>query len=221
MVWLRAITLAAGAVVGGVSLARNRLDQEIERKIDARIEEAKDEAIKDLDGAVQRFVRRQFLTFARNLAIKSSIVCLAVLGRVFGLYSHEIMAYAILAILIGFWIFDTINIWPNLKLMFVHARRANWNVFQALRDLVAAEVFDKAYDHVMQETKDEKVKYWIAVSRYSPEKISTQIAEALSEVAASASVGIVRTRAGVVIARMVAMMAIYSAAVTYVLMAVR
>ena len=117
-------------------------------------------------------------------------------------------------------IYDLINIWPNLKLLFVHSRKAKWNLLQALRNLVAAEVFDRAYAHVMEETRDKKVKYWIAASRYNPEKISSHVAEALSEVAAAASVRIVRTRAGVVILRMASVMAIYSAVITYVLFVV-
>ena len=216
----RVITIAAGVVGGGLALARNQLDKEIEKKIDARIDQARDDAIADLDSAVQTFVRRQFLTFARNLGIKASVVAIVVSGRLLNLYSHDVMGWAILACLGGFMIFDAINIWPNLKLMFVHAKRARWNLLQALRNLVAAEVFDKAYSHVMQETRDNNVKYWIAMSRYNPEKISTHIAEALSEIAAAASIGIVRTRAGVVLARMAAMMAIYSTVVTYVMVAV-
>lgn len=216
----RAITLAAGIVGGGVALARDRLDKEIEKKIDARIDQARDEAIADLDNAVQVFVRRQFLTFTRNLGVKAGVVSLVVGGRLLSLYDRGVMGWLILACLVGFLIFDAVNIWPNAKLMFGHAKRAKWNLLQALRNLVAAEVFDKAYSHVMEETKDKKVKYWIAVSRYNPEKISTHIADALSQVAAAASVGIVRTRAGVVIARMAAMMAIYSAVVTYVMLVV-
>ena len=173
-----------------------------------------------LGRAVDRFVQRQFLTFSRNLAIKSSLVSLIFLGRIFEFYSRDIMGWLILASLGGFMIFDLVNIWPNLKLMLNHAKRAKWNMIQALRDLVAAEVFDRAYAHVMEETRDKKVKYWIAASRYNPEKISTHVAEALSEVAAAASVRIVRTRAGVVILRMASVMAIYSAVITYVLFVV-
>ena len=136
----RALTIAAGVVSGGVALARNRLDKEIEKKLDARIDQARDEAIADLDSAVDRFVQRQFLTFSRNLAIKSSLVSLIFLGRIFEFYSRDIMGWLILASLGGFMIFDLVNIWPNLKLMLNHAKRAKWNMIQALRDLVAAEV---------------------------------------------------------------------------------
>lgn len=218
---LRAVTLAAGIVGGGVALARNRLDKEIEKKIDARIIEARDDAIAELDSTIASLIRRQVLVFGRNLLIKAALAGTVVAGRLAGLYDREIMGWALLALVGGFMIYDFANMWPNLKLGFQHARKANWNPARALRSYVAADVFDRAYEHVMEETQDKKVKYWIALSRYQPEQISEKIASALSQVAAAASVDIVRTRAVVGGSQIAAMMAIYSITLTWAVIAVR
>ncbi len=218
---LRAITLAAGIVGGGLTLARNRLDKEIEKKVDARINEARDDAIVELESTVEAFVKRQVFIFMRNILIKGSLVGVVVAGRFAQLYDRDTMGWILLTLVGLFMIYDAANLWPHLKLGFQHARKARWNPAQALRAYVAADVFDTAYERVMEETQDTKVKYWIALSRYRPEEISEKIASALSQVAAAASVRIVRTRAAVGGLQILGMMAAYSGTLTYVLLAVR
>ena len=60
----RALVSAAAVIGGGVTFARRKLDVEIQKKVNARIEEARDAAIAELRAEVDRLVSEQFLTFA-------------------------------------------------------------------------------------------------------------------------------------------------------------
>ena len=221
MSFLRAIGLAAGILGGGVALARNRIDREIERKIDARIAEARDEAVLALEDEVARVVSTALSRFVRNLILKASAVLLIVAGRLAGLYSAEIMHWMILACVAVFMMIDIFNSWPHVMTAIREIRKAGWNMLDALRAFVSASAFDRAYERVVEETSDPKVKYWIAASRYSQDDISKRIAEAVSDVAARSSVKIVRVRALSAALRGSVWMAAYSAMISWVLFNLR
>ena len=218
MAWFRILATAATLVGGGAALARNQLDKEIQKKIDAKINEARDDAIADLHQAVDSFVADQLTGFVRNLAFKAIVVAFVIGAYPLGLYNATAMKLATAFSLTLFMIRDIWVLSPTLRLVFAHAKEARWNLLEALRTMIATDVFDKAYDQVMEETQDKKVKYWMALSRHTPESISDQTANAISSVAASASVPIVRKYAGAAIAKAATLLALYSATLTGVLM---
>lgn len=211
----RVIGIAAAALSGGAALARNQLDKTIEKKIDAKIIEAQDIAIRDLDHQIKTIVSEQLIAFTRNLVFKVTFIAILVILYFLGIFERDALRYIISFALILFLIRDAWAIYPTAKQLWTLSRQHEWNLFQALREMVAANVFDQAYEQVMDETKDPKVKYWIALSRYSKEDISEQIADAISKVAATASVPIVRTHAGLAIGRAIFLLVAYSATLTW------
>ena len=215
MSWIRAIGIAAGLVSGGVALARNRLDHEIDRKVEARIETARAEALKALEDEVDVVIRKAVYSFSRNLLIKAIAVGGIVSGRIGGLYDRPMMAILILVCVGCFLCWDVLRAIPAIRLGWPHLRKANWNPLKALRAHVGATIFDKAYERVIEETQEKRVKYWIAASRHNPDDISTRIAEAVSEVAAAASVRIVRARLIVAALWVALLSSIYSGLLAY------
>lgn len=216
----RVIGLAAAAVTGGAALARNQLDRKIEQKIEAKIEEAQQNAILDLEAQVKTIVSEQLRGFIQNLLFKAVFIAFIVALYFLGVLEREPMGYVVALALALFLVRDAIVSYPTIKQLWTLSKRHKWNIFQAIREMVAATVFDNAYEQVMEQTKDSKVKYWIALSRYSQEDISQQIADAISEVAATASVPIVRTHAGIALAKAGIMLIAYSATLTWALIAI-
>lgn len=206
----RAIGIAAAALSGGAAIARNQLDKKIEQKIDAKIKEAQINAIEELEGQVQTIISDQLIAFMRNLLFKAGFIALLIGLHFLGIFERE-AAGIIITIALGlFLVRDAWAIYPTAAQLWKLSHQHKWNLFQALREMVAANVFDQAYEEVMDQTKDKKVKYWIALSRYSQEDISQHMAEAISQIAATASVPIVRTHAGLALGKAAIMMIAYS-----------
>ncbi|ACT57977.1 hypothetical protein [Hirschia baltica] len=213
----RVIGIAAAALSGGAALARNQLDKTIEKKIDAKIEEAQQIALGDLEAQIKTIVGEQLLGFVQNLAFKACFIAILVALYFLGIFDRTALGYVITAALGLFLIRDIWALYPTAAQLWNLSRRHKWNLFQALREMVAANVFDQAYEQVMDQTKDAKVKYWIALSRYSQEDISQHIADAISKIAATASVPIVRTHAGLALGKAATMLAVYSLTLTWVI----
>ncbi len=217
MSFLRVIGVAAAAISGGAALARNELDRRIEKKIEAKILEAEHNALVQLEEQIDTFIKDQLRGFIRNILFKAGFIALIIGGRYADFYSREAMAIIVALALAMFFLRDLWTLYPQARTLFQYARKHEWNLFQSLREMVATNVFDNAYEQVMNETQDKKVKYWIALSRYSAEDISNQIAEAISTVASQASVSIVRTRAGAALSKAGAMLVAYSATLAWAL----
>jgi len=211
MSFLRALGIAAAVISGGATLARNEIDRRIEKKIDAKIIEAQDRALSSLDDTISQFASEQLISFSRNIVFKAVFIGLIFLGFFAKMYDQNSTALIVGLALFLFLIRDGWALYPTAKQIFSLAKTHDWNLFKAVRELVAADVFDKAYEEVMEQTQDSKVKHWIALSRYSEQGISTQIAGAISHVAAKASIPLIQTHAGVALAKAATLMIAYSA----------
>jgi hypothetical protein len=207
---LRTLGLAAAVISGSAKIARDEIDRRIQKKIDAKIIEAEKRALTSLEDTISQFVGEQLITFTRNLAFKAIFIGAIFLGYFASLYDQKSTIWIVAIALSAFMIRDAWALYPTLKQVLQMARSHNWNLFKAIRELVAADVFDKAYEEVMEQTQDPKVKHWIALSRYSKQGISKQIADAISTVAANASIPLIRTHASVAIAKAATLMVAYS-----------
>ncbi len=206
----RAFGLAAAALTGGAALARNQIDKRIEKTIKSKIAEAQDIAIHDLETQVKSIIGEQLLGFMRNMLFKVAFIAILISFYFMGVYDLQALGYIVTLTLTLFLIRDAWVLYPSASQIWGLSRTHKWNLFQALREMVAANVFDKAYEQVMVQTQDAKVRYWIALSRYSQEDISNQIANAISQIAATASVPIVRAHASMALFKAGIMMIAYS-----------
>ena len=73
-------------------------------------------------------------------------------------------------------------------------RAANWRVPLAVREFVARRAFDEAYAEAMLETTGKRYGRLLQFTRYSPDRISTEIAEAVADVTRTVTLDLVRVR---------------------------
>jgi len=192
---LRIFILAATAISGGVALGRKAIDRSIDRRVSAEIKVAQERAIAELDKKATSVIQEQLTVFARSLAIKA-----ALLGSAYALYATDYLALAgfriIVLLFIGaFIVRDSAAVLPYLVPAYRLARRHHWSPKRTLTALVAGVVFERAYADTLVASQTRANKVWIALSNYSAESLSQNVADAVAQVASETSYARIRPRA--------------------------
>lgn len=192
---LRILILAATAISGGVALGRKAIDRSIDRRVSAEIETAQARAIAELDRKATTVIREQLTAFARSLAIK-----VVLLGSAYALYATDYLAlegfrFIVLLFIGAFIVRDSASVLPYLVPAIRLARRHSWSPKRTLTALVAGVVFERAYADTLVAAQTRTNKVWIALSNYSAESLSQNVADAVSQVASETSYDRIRPRA--------------------------
>lgn len=202
--------IAAATVGGGLFLSRRVLDKEIKRRVSVEIEAARIEAEEEVDKRVGEIIRENLRAFAISLAIKASLVSVAYFAHLFGVIGPTAMTVIITLLVAAFFIRDVIITAPFIAPALRHAHRHGWRLRFALRELIAGVLFEQAYARALLETTKGKSRFFIALSTYSRESISAEVAEAVADVARKMSFKRMRARAATASSLALAMMAAYS-----------
>lgn len=202
--------IAAATVGGGLFLSRRALDKEIKRRVSAEIEAARIEAEDEVDKRVVEIISEKLREFAISLAIKAGLVSLVFFAHLFGLIGPTTMTVMISLFVAGFFIRDVIVTAPFIAPAMRHAHRHGWRLRLALRELIAGVLFEQAYARALLETTKGPSRIFIALSTYSRESISAEVAEAVADVARKMSFKRMRARAITASSLALAMMLSYS-----------
>ncbi|MCK5748326.1 MAG: hypothetical protein KAH44_19065, partial [Oricola sp.] len=100
---------------------------------------------------------------------------------------------------------------------YVYVRGHHWKPATALKEFIARIVFDRAYEKALEATSEAGARHAIALSSYTKEAISAEIAHAVSDIARVSSIRIIRMRAAVGAAAIATVSAAYSAFILFAL----
>ena len=179
--------IAATALAGGAALSRRAIDKEIEKRLPLEIELAKTRATQELEKRISEVIIERLIKFIINLAIKAGLI-----GGVYLLFSYGQLTLDGFRITVGvlIWLFimrDIFSIFPYLVPAYKIARGSKWNLEKAVRDMVCGLTFERAYAEALVATETGPNRRWIALSKYNAHSLSVEVAEAVSQIAHTAS----------------------------------
>lgn len=187
----RLITIAT-ALVGGAALIRRTADTVVEQRRDQEIEKAKARASYELSREAAIFSRQQLIAFLIRTIEKAVILGFFALlydqGHISVFGIRLILSTAIAFMLVN----DLARIARPAMLAFRKLKSSGWNISRALREFVAALAFDEAYKQSASQMVGVPTSAILMVSSFNRDRLSTEIAEAISEVAREASIRQIR-----------------------------
>lgn len=190
----RILALAATAVGGGLALGRRQIDRKIEAEIPKEIEIARERAVTELHKTLSRVISERLGSFLIDLVIKAGLV-----GAVYWLFAQGHLTFTGLkivvgALIVGFIARDAFRLLPFALPAWRLMRQHGWNPKRAVTELVAGIAFERAYAQAMAAMETGPNARWIALSRYSVDNLSTQVADAVAEVARTVSFKKIKSR---------------------------
>lgn len=215
--WIRALLLAATAVAGGAALGRSAANKAVKTQVSRAVEIAKAAALEDLGRETTSVVRQRVQAVAVSLLWKTAIVSAFVALHGSGDLSTRGFQTIIIMITAAFAIRDVVNLAPHVWRGYVYVRGHRWKPATALKEFIARIVFDRAYEKALEATSQPGASHAIALSSYTKEAVSAEIAHAVSDIARASSIRIIRIRAAVGAAAIVVVSAAYSAFILFAL----
>lgn len=184
--WFRVI-VAAAALGAGALAGRRAINKSIEQKLPQEIETARELAMAELDKEISRVLKERLGAFTLSLLLKSGLI-----GAVYLLYEYAYLTgdglKIVIPFLIAVFIFrDLFNVLPFATPAFKIVRLHRWNARKALVEFVAGVAFERAYAETMIAMESGPGRHWVALSKYSKHNLSTQVAEAVADIARSTS----------------------------------
>lgn len=207
--WGRALLIAVGALLGGAALGRRGLDRAVERRLAVEIERAKAVAMAELDKTVSAMLAERLRAFVITTAIKAAVIAAAYALYQFDVISGAAMHWTALAIIALFLIRDSLATLPFVAPAVRLARRHNWRPRRMLSELVAGHVFERAYAEALLEIQSGPNRFWIALSKYSAENLSRDVAVAVSDVARHTAFDRIWPRAALALGKAALLAALY------------
>lgn len=215
--WLRALLFAATAVAGGAVIGRSAVDKAVKSRVSQSVEIAKTAAIEELSRETTSVVRQKVLSVAVSLLWKAAII-----SALFALHEANDLTergFQLIVIIItsGFAIRDIMLMAPHIWRGYVYVRGHDWKPATALKEFIARIVFDRAYEKAIEATSEPGARQAIALSSYTKEALSEEVALAVSDVARTASIRIIRLRVLLGLAIIAAVSGTYSAFIYFAL----
>lgn len=205
----RLLIIAAAAVGGGVLLGRKAITKKIKDRLPAEIEIARAAAIAELDKRTGDVIRERLSVFAVNLCLKAGAIAFPYWLFLEGHLTKPGLNIVVITLIAGFMIRDAVKslpfVMPALKL----ARMHSWNPRRALTEFVAGVAFEKTYAEAMIAVETGPNRLWLALSNYSAHNLSTEVAEAVAQVARTTSYDRVKPRVILGVTLAIVMMALY------------
>ncbi|MEZ5920441.1 MAG: hypothetical protein R3C60_03715 [Parvularculaceae bacterium] len=205
------VIVAAASVAGaGALLGRKFIDRRIEKRLPAEIEIAKATAVAELHKTIAQVISERLAGFLLNLCIKGAAV-----AALFALFHYGVIdgpAFRISAsvLLAAFLIRDALHVFPFIFPALELVRAHGWNGAKAFREFIAGAVFERAYAEALVATQQGPHARWIALSNYSAQSLSEDVAKAVADVARTTDFSDAKRRALLAVAAAGFMAAFYS-----------
>lgn len=205
----RLLLLAAVAIGGGVAAGRQALNRKIEKRLPVEIEAAQAQAIAELNKEIGQVISERLSVFTVTLCVKAALV-----GGFYLLYAEDQLTAAGLkiigaALIAAFLVRDALRTLPYMAPALRLIRRHRWNARRALKDFIAGVAFERAYAAAMTAMETGPNRWWLAFSKYTAHSISSDVGEAVAEVARTTRFERVKWRAFVAIGLALVMFAAY------------
>lgn len=209
--WARLLILAATAVIGsGVIMGRRTVNTKIEQRLPAEIETARAAAIAELDKRTRDVIYEKLSVFGVNLCIKAGAVAFPYWLFLEGHLTKTGLNIVVIVLIVAFMIRDVMKTLPFAIPALRLVRRHKWSLRRALTEFVAGIAFEKTYAEAMIAMETGPNRVWLALSKYSAHNVSTQVAEAVAEIARTTSYDRIKPRVITAVALAGLMMAVYA-----------
>ena len=206
------------AVAGGAALGRSAANKAVKNRVSEAVEIAKATAIDDLSREITSVIRQRVQAVASSLLWKTALISVLFALHASNDLSSRGFQLVAISITIGFAVRDAILIAPHIWRGYVYVRGHNWKPATALKEFVARIVFDRAYEKALEATSEPGASQAIAISSYTKEAISEEIAQAVSDIARQSSIRIIRMRAALGAGAILAVSGVYTAFITLALL---
>ena len=204
--------IALAALAGGGALVgRKLINKQIEKRLPAEIELARETAVAELHKKFSQVISERLASFLLNLCIKGALITGLFALFHYGVINKNAFRIAASLLLTAFLIRDGLRIVPFFAPAYKIVREHGWNGQKALREFVAGVVFERAYAEALIATQQGPDSVWIALSKYSAQNISEDVAIAVCDVARTTDFSQAQRRALLAFAAAAAMAAFYSA----------
>ena len=183
----RTLALAVGAVAAGLSAGRSMLSEHIETRKRSEVEKATEIVRQRIRAETDTYIAKNLKSFFRRTAIKATILG-GTAVTLLGFHSKPGLGTLVTAsVLAVFLIWDAISLFPTLRLVLSRLSRAGYNPRRALGEVVATNVFAQVLQESEGTTVSQRQALLLALAGTNETRMKTEIAHAVSEVAAETS----------------------------------
>jgi len=206
---MRSVFLIVSALTAGVALGRKFLSCEVTSRKNKAIEAAAQEARIRIRREAHKFLKTSFRHFAIATGVKAAIlVTLWIVWRAHGL-SDKAISISVGTALVAFLIRDAWVIYPTARYVMSALVRNGWHPMRALRETVAALVFEQVLAEAQSQPQPRSHKLLISLAGHNRETLHKEVAEAVADIARQTSWDDLKPYIFSAAAKTVSIMAIY------------
>lgn len=205
----RMILVALASLASGALIGRSVVNRAVERRVAAEIERAKVMAMAELDKTVEQMLRERLWGFLLTGLAKAAVIGAVYGGYLAGVFDGDALHLLALTVVGLFLLRDLVITLPFLPPAIRFARRHGWRLRLAVSEFVAAQVFERAYARALLAAQSGGGRFWIAVSKYTAQSISAEVASAVADLARRASFRRIWPRVAVALAKAAAFSLLY------------
>ena len=206
---MRSVFLIVSALTAGVALGRKFLSGEVTSRKNKAIEAAALEARIRLRREAHKFLKHSFRRFAIATGVKAAILAtLWIVWRAHGL-SDKAISISVGTALVAFLVRDAWVIYPAARYVINALVRNGWHPLRALRETVAALVFEQVLAEAQSLPQPRSHKLLISLAGHDRETLHKEVAEAVADVARQTSWDDLKPYIFSAVAKTVSIMAIY------------
>ena len=206
--------LIVSALTAGAALARKLLSGEVTSRKHKAIEAAAQEARIRIRREAHKFLKKSFLHFATATGVKAAILAtLWIIWVAHGL-SDKAISISVGVALVAFLIRDAWVIYPTARFVISTLVRNGWRPLRALRETVAALVFEEVLAEAQALAQSRSHNLLISLSGHNRDALHKEIAEAVADIARHSSWDDLKPYIASAAAKTLSLMVIYATMVT-------
>jgi hypothetical protein len=206
---MRSVFLIVSALTAGVALGRKFLSGEVTSRKNKAIEAAAQEARIRIRREAHKFLTASFRHFAIATGVKAVILAtLWIVWRAHGL-SDKAISISVGTALVAFLIRDAWVIYPTARYVISTLVRNGWHPLRALRETVAALVFEQVLAEAQSQPQPRSHKLLISLAGHDRTTLHKEVAEAVADIARQASWDDLKPYIFSAVAKTVSIMALY------------
>jgi hypothetical protein len=207
---MRSVFLIVSALTAGVALGRKFLSGEVTSRKNKAIEAAAQEARIRLRREAHKFLKSSFRHYAIATGVKAAIlITLWIVWRAHGL-SDKAISISVGTALVAFLVRDALVIYPAARYVISALVRNGWHPLRALRETVAALVFEQVLAEAQSQPQPRSHKLLISLAGHDRETLHKEVAEAVADIARQTSWDDLKPYIFSAVAKTMSIMAIYA-----------
>lgn len=177
----------AAALAAGLGAGRALLVTQLEARKQSTIDEAVEEARDQIRAHADEYISGSLREFVRRLVVKSILLGFLVLALVIAPADRSAELVVLGAVLAALMFWDAVSAWPTVRILAGRLVAAHLSPRRAVAEAVAAHVFAEVLRKGRELTMNRTQTLLLAAAGTSEGRFKTDVAEAVSTIAADAS----------------------------------